>query len=51
MQIQIVVLRHDEDIYILTYLQVTILFNLQVLTQNNLSLMRPLFIFILIILL
>lgn len=33
MQIQIVVLRHDEDIYILTYLQVTILFNLQVLTQ------------------
>lgn len=51
MQIQIVVLRHDEDIYILTYLQVIILFNLQVLTQNNLSLMRPLFIFILIILL
>ena len=33
MQIQIVVVRHDEVIYILTYLQVTILFNLQVLTQ------------------
>lgn len=33
MQIQIVVMRHDEVIYILTYLQVTILFNLQVLTQ------------------